>query len=85
MSAALGTLPATPAARIRRRRRPGGASLLFYAALTLGALIWISPILLLLNTALKSAGEFAQTETFMPPQAVEWGNFARAWAAGVET
>ena len=56
-----------------------------YAALSLGAIVWISPVFLLVMTAVKSAAEFAHSETFALPRAIQWSNFARAWEAGVRT
>ena len=56
-----------------------------YAALSLSAIVWISPVFLLVMTAVKSAAEFAHSETFALPRAIQWSNFARAWEAGVRT
>ena len=56
-----------------------------YAALSLGAIVWISPVFLLVMTAVKSAAEFAHSETFALPRAIQWSNFLRAWEAGVRT
>jgi raffinose/stachyose/melibiose transport system permease protein len=56
-----------------------------YVALSLGAIVWISPVLLLVMTAIKSAAEFSHSETFALPRSIEWSNFLRAWEAGVRT
>jgi raffinose/stachyose/melibiose transport system permease protein len=89
MSATLPAAAAIAALPARRRRswRSGreGSPVVFYLALSAGALVWISPIFLLLMTATKSAAEFSHGDTFALPQTIEWGNFARAWAAGVKT
>jgi raffinose/stachyose/melibiose transport system permease protein len=56
----------------------------FYTAVTLLALIWFTPIIMLLFTALKSSGEFAVTGALAVPQSVEWSNFSEAWDVGVK-
>lgn len=76
-------MSATLTASSLPRLRPG--RLAFHAVLAVAALVWISPVFLLLMTALKSAAEFAHGDTFALPQSIAWGNFARAWAAGVQT
>lgn len=76
-------MSATLTAPSRLRLRPGRLG--FHAVLAVAALVWISPVFLLLMTALKSAAEFAHGDTFALPQSIAWGNFARAWAAGVQT
>ncbi len=56
-----------------------------YVVLTLSAIVWIAPVFLLVMTAVKSAAEFAHSETFALPRAIQWSNFLRAWEAGVRT
>jgi len=56
----------------------------FYAALTLAALIWFAPVITLVLTALKSAGDFAVNGAFSLPQSIRWSNFAEAWDTGVK-
>ena len=75
-------LPVRPPSLPRARRAAGA---LLYAVLGFGALVWIAPIFLLIVTALKSAADFAHGDTFALPESIHWVNFARAWAAGVET
>ena len=78
------TAVAASAIAVPSRRRPvRWGTIALYVALSLGAIVWISPVFLLLITAVKSAAEFAHSETFALPQAIHWGNFARAWEAGV--
>jgi raffinose/stachyose/melibiose transport system permease protein len=60
-------------------------SLGFYVALAIGGMIWTAPLIILVFTALKSAGDFAQNGAFALPQSLEFGNFAKAWAIGIET
>ena len=56
----------------------------FYAAVTLLALIWFTPIIMLLLTALKSSGDFAINGALAVPQSIEWSNFGEAWDTGVK-
>jgi raffinose/stachyose/melibiose transport system permease protein len=61
------------------------ANLAFYAALTLGAVIWIAPVYLLVSTAFKSALDFSTNGALSLPSRIESGNFAKAWDAGIKT
>ena len=56
----------------------------FYAALTLAAVIWFAPVITLVLTALKDAGDFAVNGAFSLPQSIRWSNFAEAWDTGVK-
>jgi len=55
----------------------------FYVLLSVCAALWAAPLTVLFLTAIKSAGDFSQNGTFAWPRAVEWSNFAEAWAQGV--
>ena len=57
---------------------------LFYAVLILAAVIWFLPVVTLIFTALKDAGDFAMSGTFSLPKAIKWSNFSEAWDAGVK-
>src|SRR4029079_17286573 len=57
----------------------------FYAALTIGAFIWIAPVYLLVSTAFKSSLDFSTHGALSLPSRIEWGNFAKAWDAGIKT
>jgi raffinose/stachyose/melibiose transport system permease protein len=62
----------------RRWRRPAAARLLAYGVLLVLAILYIGPLLMLVNTALKTQPEFAKnpvglTTTFT------FGNFGEAW------
>jgi raffinose/stachyose/melibiose transport system permease protein len=57
----------------------------FYIAISVAALIWSSPLFILIFTALKSANDFAQNGTFSLPQTIELSNFAKAWDIGIRT
>jgi raffinose/stachyose/melibiose transport system permease protein len=57
---------------------------LFYAVLIVAALIWFLPVIILILTALKDAGDFAINGTFSLPKAVKWANFTEAWDTGVK-
>jgi raffinose/stachyose/melibiose transport system permease protein len=56
----------------------------FYTAVTLLAVIWFTPIIMLLLTALKSSGDFAINGALTVPQSIEWSNFGEAWDTGVK-
>lgn len=83
MSAVLTSTASVPIATRLPRLRIGGA--LFYLVLSVAALVWFSPLFVLVFTALKSAQDFGQNGAFSLPTAIEWGNFAKAWKIGIET
>jgi raffinose/stachyose/melibiose transport system permease protein len=56
---------------------------LFYFALILAALIWFTPVITLVLTALKDAGDFAVNGAFSLPKSIRWANFTEAWETGV--
>jgi raffinose/stachyose/melibiose transport system permease protein len=56
----------------------------FYTAVTLLAVIWFTPIIMLLFTALKSSGDFAINGALAVPKSIEWSNFSEAWDTGVK-
>jgi raffinose/stachyose/melibiose transport system permease protein len=55
----------------------------FYVALVFVALIWFTPVITLVLTALKDAGDFAVNGAFSLPKSIQWSNFSDAWQAGV--
>ena len=55
----------------------------FYVALILAALIWLAPVITLVLTALKDAGDFAVNGAFSFPKSIRWENFSEAWQTGV--
>src|SRR3954451_4876105 len=57
----------------------------FYAVLTIGAIIWIASVYLLVSTAFKSSLDFSTNGALSLPSRIEWGNFAKAWDAGIKT
>jgi raffinose/stachyose/melibiose transport system permease protein len=57
---------------------------LFYGALVFAALIWFTPVITLVLTALKDAGDFAVNGAFSLPRSIRWANFAEAWQTGVQ-
>src|SRR3954464_8434906 len=61
------------------------ANFTFFAALAIGAAIWIAPVYLLVSTAFKSAPDFSTHGALSAPSRIEWGNFAKAWDAGIKT
>jgi len=56
----------------------------FYAALAVAALIWFTPVITLILTALKDAGDFAINGAFSLPKSIRWENFSEAWETGVK-
>ena len=70
-----------PAGNLTRRL----ANIAFYTVLTIGAIIWIAPVYLLVSTAFKSALDFSTNGALSLPSRIEWGNFAKAWDAGIKT
>jgi raffinose/stachyose/melibiose transport system permease protein len=61
-----------------------GKVALFYAALGLAALLWFTPVITLVLTALKDAGDFAVNGAFSLPKSLRWANFSEAWDTGVK-
>ena len=57
---------------------------LFYVALILAALLWFTPVITLVLTALKDAGDFAINGAFSLPKSIRWSNFGEAWDTGVK-
>jgi raffinose/stachyose/melibiose transport system permease protein len=59
-------------------------SFLFYPALVLVGLLWFAPVITLVLTALKDAGDFAMHGAFSLPKSIRWENFGEAWQTGVQ-
>jgi raffinose/stachyose/melibiose transport system permease protein len=57
---------------------------LFYLALILATLLWFTPVITLVLTALKDAGDFAVNGAFSLPKFIRWANFSEAWDTGVK-
>jgi raffinose/stachyose/melibiose transport system permease protein len=57
---------------------------LFYGVLILATLFWLAPVITLILTALKDAGDFAVNGAFSIPKAIRWANFSEAWETGVK-
>jgi raffinose/stachyose/melibiose transport system permease protein len=62
----------------RRRRN----ALLGTVALTVMAIFWASPVLILLTTALKTPADFGAHGEISLPRAFTFGNFTAAWNVG---
>jgi raffinose/stachyose/melibiose transport system permease protein len=60
-------------------------TLIFYIALGMVAVIWFAPIIMLIFTALKSAGDFAMRGALAIPKSIAWSNFSNAWDTGVKS
>jgi raffinose/stachyose/melibiose transport system permease protein len=57
---------------------------IFYVALILATLFWLAPVITLILTALKDAGDFAIHGAFSLPKSIRWANFSEAWETGVK-
>ncbi|MBV8378604.1 MAG: carbohydrate ABC transporter permease [Verrucomicrobia bacterium] len=57
---------------------------LFYVVLIVATLFWLTPVITLVLTALKDAGDFAVNGAFSLPKAIRWANFSEAWETGVK-
>jgi raffinose/stachyose/melibiose transport system permease protein len=57
---------------------------LFYVVLILATLFWLAPVITLVLTALKDAGDFAVNGAFSLPKSIRWANFSEAWETGVK-
>jgi raffinose/stachyose/melibiose transport system permease protein len=55
---------------------------LLWIALILIAIVWISPFVFILFTALKANATVMGESAFAPPPSLEWSNFSGAWARG---
>lgn len=64
--------------RTRRWRRPANGRLLAYGVLILLAIVYIGPLLMLVNTALKTQPEFAKNPVGLTTS-FTFGNFGEAW------
>ncbi len=71
----------TPTGTGRRSRR-GAAGLLITALLVIAALIWISPLVLLVTTAIRPLSDFLSAGPLSWPGQVTLANFVDAWGIG---
>jgi raffinose/stachyose/melibiose transport system permease protein len=69
----------------KTERRERSKILVFNIALGLAAVIWFAPIVMLIFTALKSAGDFAMHGALSIPKSIAWSNFSVAWDTGVRS
>ncbi|MCU6735666.1 MULTISPECIES: carbohydrate ABC transporter permease [Diplocloster] len=57
--------------------------ILFYIVLTLVALIWVIPLVMLFLSAIRSTSEFfSNLNLFSIPDTIQWSNFSKAWTNG---
>jgi raffinose/stachyose/melibiose transport system permease protein len=75
--------PRKPASQARRAPRVSAKVAIFYLALIMAALVWLTPVITLVLTALKDAGDFAINGAFSLPKSIRWENFSEAWQTGV--
>ena len=71
--------PNTPRPQTRRRSRPNPAVTI---AALIGALIWITPLVLLIVSALRPLSDFLSNGPVSWPQELTLANFPDAWDAG---
>lgn len=64
----------------RNPKRQGGIG--STVVLTVGALIWISPLALLVVTSLRPLSDFIGTGPLAWPENLTWDNFSEAWRVG---
>jgi raffinose/stachyose/melibiose transport system permease protein len=57
---------------------------IFYVVLIVATLFWLAPVITLILTALKDAGDFAVNGAFSLPKSIRWANFSEAWQTGVQ-
>ena len=50
----------------------------------MATLLWFTPVITLVLTALKDAGDFAVNGAFSLPKSIRWANFSEAWETGVK-
>jgi raffinose/stachyose/melibiose transport system permease protein len=57
--------------------------LAFLLFLTLSGVIWLTPVAIVVLTAIRSAADIAANGTFALPRSFEFSNFSEAWSLGV--
>jgi raffinose/stachyose/melibiose transport system permease protein len=80
MTAAGVTQPVNTYARAQTRRRRN--AIIGTIVLLILAILWASPVLILLMTAVKSAADFASSGPISFPKSFSFGNFKSAWSVG---
>lgn len=55
----------------------------FYIILTIGAVVWMVPLIMLFLSAIRSTSEFyTNLSLFSIPEKIQWENFSNAWTEG---
>jgi len=57
----------------------------FYLFLGLAALVWLTPVAIVVLTGIRSAADIAANGTFALPRSFELSNFAEAWSLGIRS
>lgn len=57
-------------------------TLLLYIGLTLMALLWLVPFIMILITSVRAQGDLISNGVFALPQKIAWANFSKAWQVG---
>ncbi|HXF61884.1 MAG TPA: carbohydrate ABC transporter permease [Caldilineaceae bacterium] len=55
---------------------------LLYLILTVMAVVWLVPLVIIILTALRSQGDLIGNGVFAWPERIVWANFGRAWGIG---
>lgn len=55
---------------------------LLLIGLTLMAVVWLVPFVMIVNTALRAQGDLLSNGIFELPNKIAWANFTRAWSTG---
>jgi raffinose/stachyose/melibiose transport system permease protein len=64
------------------RRRVTASTILLYLGLTILALLWLVPFVMILLTAVRAQGDLISNGVFALPERIVWENFTRAWTLG---
>lgn len=57
-------------------------NLILYIILSVMALAWLIPVIIIILTSLRSQGDLVGNGIFAWPDHIQWANFARAWTIG---
>src|SRR5688572_7830543 len=57
-------------------------NLVLYLILSVMAVVWLVPLVIIVLTALRSQGDLLGRGIFAWPESFQWANFARAWGIG---
>lgn len=64
------------------KQKLNAPTLLLYLGLTLMALLWLVPFIMILITAVRTQGDLISNGVFALPAKIAWTNFSKAWELG---